>query len=898
VISVLKQLTEVRGFTAALVLTYNVDLAWFERLHLRRLKMRGLRHMLVFADHNRLSECLNAQLPLLRSAGKSYVVQGIDAGRSFHPKALLLAGPNAARLYVGSGNLTRSGYGRNLEIVEQWETGVGDKVLPAVFDGFREYVESLYGRFVLEPADARTIRNLLDAIFGVGGLQKPVAPLPSTPLWGSPDGALLNRLSRPTSPASMLQIVAPFFDDDGTMPAELAARLGAKEFEVLTDPRTTNLTSGAATAIGKAGGRVFAIRGQRPLHGKLLYASGADWQFAVTGSANATNAAWRGFNAELVAVRRNGDAEPIRKLLQQVQRSDITSEEWRCLDERAEQRKLLEKARNSSQGHQARIVAARWIDGQRLLVVVNAPAATPLCIQVRAEDISCIATHQLRGPVGQNREMEVHCPASIHRCPAMPVAVRALVGDVPGPWTLVLDLAELHESAQERSRPQEYLNDLLDSPDDPEAEERFLVLFANILQQRMAQRREAADSKVANADGVQPAGDEAEKPMLVKVHEEQEEAPAFSQDARAKAHPTLGHFPRYLTDRLLFGDLVADDADEREGESEASEDLTELAPRDENLPSHHLATRAARPTLYEAAGRARGAYLDELQASDDVRRDAPRLLEDLEVLVAVAHYALARGHITALGFVEQMVPVLDAFLGGPFAPLPRMLGALQGDERDEAWSRVPFLVLAGLLVYNTCLAHEQIAQSDSDNDALADLQAENPVLWMRHLVRHAPADQIDRARSEMGREMPRIRRGVFWIADRIAEIRPAISFPDFMALVIGDASALERACPQLKDQVLRHSGIGKPNDEDGLVIGLVSGEVVTAGFYEVITSRRIDVWLKGGAFQRPDLPGTPYLGMTRDPSKSAPLAVIEKECADLPEHVHEGLEVLRKIAST
>ena len=82
--------------------------------------------------------------------------------------------------------------------------------------------------------------------------------------------------------------------------------------------------------------------------------------------------------------------------------------------------------------------------------------------------------------------------------------------------------------------------------------------------------------------------------------------------------------------------------------------------------------------------------------------------------------------------------------------------------------------------------------------------------------------------------------------------------------------------------VWRHSGIGKPDDEESLVIGLVSGEVVTAGFYEVITSRRIDVWLNGGAFQRADLRRTPYLGMTRDPSKFAPLAVIEKECAAPP----------------
>ena len=107
----LHEVRKARGFSACVAATYSIQLGWFERLLVRQLRLRGTRHITVFADQARLSEVIGAEFEFLRSAGRVYSVVGLDARVSFHPKLVLLAGPDQARLYIGSNNLTSAGFG-------------------------------------------------------------------------------------------------------------------------------------------------------------------------------------------------------------------------------------------------------------------------------------------------------------------------------------------------------------------------------------------------------------------------------------------------------------------------------------------------------------------------------------------------------------------------------------------------------------------------------------------------------------------------------------------------------------------------------------------------------------------------------------------------------------------
>ena len=123
---ILEELRAATGFETFTCLTYGADLAWFESALLRPLHARGVRRFLIMADQRRISCDLESSPHLPGGLGLHYLLHGV-AGRgafgAFHPKLYLLAGEQTARLYIGSGNLTRGGLDRNLEVFERWDAG-------------------------------------------------------------------------------------------------------------------------------------------------------------------------------------------------------------------------------------------------------------------------------------------------------------------------------------------------------------------------------------------------------------------------------------------------------------------------------------------------------------------------------------------------------------------------------------------------------------------------------------------------------------------------------------------------------------------------------------------------------------------------------------------------------
>ena len=99
------------GLRTAILLTYNLDLSWFEAFVYPTLTSIGARRILIIADQNQLSATLARQSGHRLKAGIDYGVLGVKMPVSFHPKAILLAGDMVCRLYVGSGNLTSGGFG-------------------------------------------------------------------------------------------------------------------------------------------------------------------------------------------------------------------------------------------------------------------------------------------------------------------------------------------------------------------------------------------------------------------------------------------------------------------------------------------------------------------------------------------------------------------------------------------------------------------------------------------------------------------------------------------------------------------------------------------------------------------------------------------------------------------
>ena len=113
-INILENLRKSKKYDIALLTTFNLELSFFERSILNKLYDNGTRKISIFADSKEYIKALNEIE--FSYIGNRYVVTPVEMNSSFHPKVILLLGKDKARLFVGSCNLTTSGYYINNEI--------------------------------------------------------------------------------------------------------------------------------------------------------------------------------------------------------------------------------------------------------------------------------------------------------------------------------------------------------------------------------------------------------------------------------------------------------------------------------------------------------------------------------------------------------------------------------------------------------------------------------------------------------------------------------------------------------------------------------------------------------------------------------------------------------------
>jgi|GEM_PF-1682307 len=102
-------------FHSAIFTTFSINLYYLEQQVLPLLGSKGIHYVSILADGVMLSSQLENYAQLSQQRKRNYAIHGIQSKGAFHPKMILLAGPDSILLLVGSGNLTTSGHGKNLE---------------------------------------------------------------------------------------------------------------------------------------------------------------------------------------------------------------------------------------------------------------------------------------------------------------------------------------------------------------------------------------------------------------------------------------------------------------------------------------------------------------------------------------------------------------------------------------------------------------------------------------------------------------------------------------------------------------------------------------------------------------------------------------------------------------
>ena len=231
-----------------------------------------------------------------RRAGQDYSVEPVAVDRGvFHPKISLLFSGDEAHCLVGSGNLTFSGWGFNLELVEHLHSSFAGAALRDVAEFFLLLGAHERVRFgansVCESASAR-----LDALSMAEGrndlrflhnLEQPIAEQ-------------IVGLADELGGASGLTAAAPYWDH-GAAIGRLGERLGLGSVRIHNPPGgSVRGTLGRAWPEREAIGleveavRIDALDDERPLHGKAFEILCARGAILVSGSPNATSAALEG----------------------------------------------------------------------------------------------------------------------------------------------------------------------------------------------------------------------------------------------------------------------------------------------------------------------------------------------------------------------------------------------------------------------------------------------------------------------------------------------------------------------------------------------------------------------------------------------------------------------------
>jgi len=289
----------------AIVLTHNIDFLFVQAVLASKLTQSGHPRLTVFADAMSAGRTYAEQRELLDGLGVRFRVVPVDLGpgRRFHPKALLLAGPDGAALAIGSGNLTHGGMAANHEA---WTFAVPGGESAGLLSAFRGYLEQLVASLPLAEA---LDREVADAFSPERAWVRDL-PAPSS-LAASPGAEpMLAQIARMAGDGvRSVDVLAPYHDDEGAALAAIAVRFTGPVTCWLQRGRE-GLSKGAAArlppnvtlaSVDCPGGRPASL-----IHAKVIaFRRDGDVVVAI-GSANCSRAALTlpgtAANAELMAV--------------------------------------------------------------------------------------------------------------------------------------------------------------------------------------------------------------------------------------------------------------------------------------------------------------------------------------------------------------------------------------------------------------------------------------------------------------------------------------------------------------------------------------------------------------------------------------------------------------------
>jgi hypothetical protein len=312
-----------------LILTYTLNLRFFEQLVLPRLRRLGAVRVGILTDPTGYDATFEDPLGQ-DECGRSYVVESPPGSSPLlHAKALWLHG-TLDIAYVGSHNLTKSGYNDQLEVTTRLMSSD-----PSHIHALRGLHQDL-SRLVGTSAHLR-------AIWGRVPAPEPVDAEPSAYFFSSLDRNMLDQLAEAIQQAQTLRVVSPYLDADAL--GMLAGRLAAERIELIVPNEGTDTPlSEAVAAVPSL--IVRRVSPKQRLHAKAYEFVTGQRSWLAAGSANCTKAgiargARNNGNVEFLVLLPNGKLSEEGLQLENVANPSEMSGTGRNWDEGQRQRSTL-----------------------------------------------------------------------------------------------------------------------------------------------------------------------------------------------------------------------------------------------------------------------------------------------------------------------------------------------------------------------------------------------------------------------------------------------------------------------------------------------------------------------------------------------------------------------------
>lgn len=288
-------------YPIAVLLTFDFDPLFFERLVLPDLWAGGAGDVLVIADSNRIDESRTRWEGQVRYLGRRYILERAHVAGAFHPKMILRLNTEGALVWVGSGNLTSGGWGGNGELASAWKVGPDQRDkgdwLQQVLDGCESWCSGLRQLDILRRA------RELPWLESEGPATEPA------PILVSRDHSSLSKLLAERWRGRRFEDVKVLTGSTDARGAQLRwchETLGVSRATVLVDEHRCSFLGAEITKLPLVVD-TFGDSTSGTLHAKLFWFDGPEGSAAVHGSANCSAAAWlvppsQGGNTEVVAV--------------------------------------------------------------------------------------------------------------------------------------------------------------------------------------------------------------------------------------------------------------------------------------------------------------------------------------------------------------------------------------------------------------------------------------------------------------------------------------------------------------------------------------------------------------------------------------------------------------------